>query len=566
MIKILRVLPVLLAALATASCVSLSPVPEDERSAYGAFLAARHAGVNRDAQTAADYYAEALRRMPGDGVLTDRAYVTAILAGEMDRASQLAASSAAAGDPSRLASLYLAVDQISHRRFPQALETLHNAPDFGPFNAFLEQVWTQWALLGSGATDEALAGGEALSAPGFLAPFIPIHRAMLFDAANRIEDADGAYQSAVFGSPFPRMATELYGNFLERQHRQADAAALYQAYLDRDPRDASIRVALDRASNNQRPLPQLTVAQFAARSAFGPAASLAAQADMDMAVIYLRMLQRLDPNDAATRIMLGETLQRINLPELALVEYTAVPEGPFKISAEIDRIWLMARLGRMDTATVSARALADQTGETEARLILADLLRVQNQCTEAAALYRGVIDDRHAAGLPDDWRQYYFRAACLYQDDDWSLAEAAYLEALEVAPNDPQILNDLGYLWIDHGVNISRAFEMVARAAELEPEQGNIIDSLGWAHYRLGQYDAAVSELERAAALDPGNATINYHLGDAYWQVGRRLEAGFQWRRTLDLEPDEAEVIGLAVRLESGVPAADSVPIEVDNP
>lgn len=566
MIKILRVLPVLLAAFATASCVSLSSVPEDERSAYGAFLAARHAGVNRDAQTAADYYAEALRRMPGDVVLTDRAYVTAILAGEMDRASQLAASSAAAGDPSRLASLYLAVDQISHRRFPQALDTLNSAPDFGPFNSFLAQVWTQWALLGSGAPDEALAGAEALSAPGFLSPFIPIHRAMLFDAADRVEDANGAYQAAVFGSPFPRMATELYGNFLERQHRPADAIALYQAYLDGDPRDASIRLAFNRASNGQRPPQRLTVAQFAARSAFGPAASLAAQADMDMAVIYLRMLQRLDPSDAATRIMLGETLQRINLPELALAEYTAVPEGPFKTPSEIDRIWLMARLGRMDTATVSARALADRTGDTEARLILADLLRVQNQCTEAAELYRGVIDDRHAAGLPDDWRQYYFRAACLYQNDDWSLAEAAYLEALEVAPNDPQILNDLGYLWIDHGVNISRAFEMVARAAELEPEQGNIVDSLGWAHYRLGHYDAAVSELERAAALDPGNATINYHLGDAYWQVGRRLEAGFQWRRTLDLEPDEAEVIGLGLRLESGVPVADSVPIEVDNP
>ena len=563
MIKHLRVLPVLFAVLATASCVSL---PNDERSAYGAFLAARHAGVNRDAHSAAVYYAEALRRMPGDATLTDRAYVTAILAGDMDRAVELAAASAAAGDPSRLASLYLAVDQIEKRRFTQALDTLHSAPDFGPFNSFLAQIWTQWALLGSGAADEALAGAEALSAPGFLAPFIPIHRAMLLDAADRVADAEGAYQAAVFASPFPRMATEVYGSFLERQRRPTDAVAIYQAYLAGDPFDASIRVALDRAAAGQRPPRRPTLAQFAARSAFGPAASLAAQADMDMTVIYLRMVQRLDPTDAATRIMLGETLQRIGLPELALTEYAAVPEGPFKTASEIDLIWLMARLGRLDPATQTAQALADRTGDTEARLILADLLRVQDRCAEAAELYGGVIIDRHAAGQPDDWRNYYFRAACQYENGDWSQAEAAYLEALEAAPNEPQILNDLGYLWIDRGLHISRAFEMVARAVELEPEQGNIVDSLGWAHYRLGHYDVAVNELERAAALDPGNATINYHLGDAYWQVGRRLEAGFQWRRTLDLEPDENERAGLLRRLETGVPADESVPIEVDIP
>tara|TARA_R110002073_G_scaffold17367_10_gene65378 strand:+ start:1131 stop:2822 length:1692 start_codon:yes stop_codon:yes gene_type:complete len=563
MIKHLRVLPLFLAVFAMASCASL---PDNESTAYGAFLAARHAGVNRDAQGAADYYAEALRLMPGDTILTDRAFITAILAGEMERAVPLAVASTAAGDPSRLAGLYLTVDQIRGRRYPQALDTLHNAPDYGPFNAFLAQIWTQWALLGSGAAEEALTGAENLSAPGFLAPFIPIHRAMLFDAADRIEDADGAYQAAVFASPFPRMATELYGNFLERQRRSDDAVALYQAYLEGNPLDASIRLAVERASVSGRPPRRPSFAQFAARSAFGPAASLAAQADMDLAVVYLRMLQRLDPADAATRVMLGETLQRINLPELALVEYAAVPAGPFKTSAEIDRIWLMARLGNVEPATQVAQQLVQATGDTEARLILADLLRVQNRCGEAAELYRGVIVDRHAAGQPDDWRHYYFRAACLYGNEDWSIAETAYLEALEVAPNEPQILNDLGYLWIDHGVNISRAFEMVSRAAELEPEQGNIIDSLGWAHYRLGHYEAAVSELERAAALDPGNATINYHLGDAYWQVGRRLEAGFQWHRTLDLDPDETERAGLAVRLQSGVPAAESIPIEVDNP
>jgi tetratricopeptide (TPR) repeat protein len=208
MIKLLRVLPVCFLAFATTSCIAV-PDADEGVTAYGAFLSARYAGVNRDAHAAANYYAEALSLLPGNVVLTDRAYVTAILAGDMDDAVALASASYEAGDPSRLAGLYLVTDQIHARRYGDALVTLENAADYGPFNAFLAQIWTQWAMMGSGAADEALAGAEAMSAPGFLAPFIPIHRAMLYDAANRVDEADSAYQASVFSSPFPRMATEL---------------------------------------------------------------------------------------------------------------------------------------------------------------------------------------------------------------------------------------------------------------------------------------------------------------------------------------------------------------------
>ena len=138
--------------------------------------------------------------------------------------------------------------------------------------------------------------------------------------------------------------------------------------------------------------------------------------------------------------------------------------------------------------------------------------------------------------------------------DNWAAAEDAYLEALEISPNQCTVLNDLGYLWIERGERIEEAFDMVSRAAQLDPDNGNVIDSLGWAYYQLGQYELAVQELERAAELNPGSATANLHLGDAYWQVGRELEAGFQWRRAADLNPSPRQQADIEYRLEHGQP------------
>ena len=557
----LRLLPVLAGSLILNSCATILP-PEDEPSAYGAFLAARYAGVNRDADGAAAYYAEALNRAPGDATLADRAYITALLSGRMDDASQYAALSVAAGDPSRLASLYVAADEIASRNYSQARRIISSAPDYGPFNDFVAQLMHHWALMGVGDETEALDGARTMAAPGYLGPFISLHRAMLLEAAGRYDQAGQLYAATVFVTPFRRMAVEVYGGFLERQRRSDEAVQLYQTYLNGAPYETSIIEALERAQSGGRAPSRPTVSEFAALSLFGPAASLAAQADMDLTVLYLRMIQRLDPDYAPNRILLGETLQRINLPEVALAEYASVRSGPFRLPAQIDLIWLTARLDQLDRAAAMSRRLLEETGDNEARLILADIYRVTDRCGEAIGLYEEVIANRETAGELPDWRYHYFAASCHYLLDELDAAEAQYLVALDIDPNQAQVLNDLGYLWLDNGRHLDRAFDMVQQAANLEPSLGHIIDSLGWAHYRLGNYEAAVLELERATALDPGNATANYHLGDAYWRVGRELEARFQWRRTLDLEADPAEIEGARERLENGLPEAETITAE----
>lgn len=552
MTSILRAWPALLAATALTSCVS---VPADEEtSAYGAFLAARYAGVNRDAEGAADYYLQALDRLPGNEVLTDRAFITSVIAGDLDQASGLAVAAAEAGDPSRLATLFHVADRIARRDYREALETLEGGPDYGPYNAFFRDILWQWALMGAGRSAEALEAVDAMQAPGFLSSHLWLHKAMLFEEAGNPAAAEAAYRSAVYTSTFRRLATEMFGGFLMREGRREDAVSVFETYLESDPSEASILALRDDARRGARAPRRPDISGLAARAVLGPTADLAAQADMDLTVIYMRMIQRLDPDLAPLHVVLAGTLDRIGLHDLALAEYAAVPDGPFRLGAEVDRIVLMATLGQVDTAYAAARDLSDRTGEPEAILLHADMARISGDWATAAGLYGRALELNQARGLPDDWRYHYFRASCFLMMDDWDAAEAEYLEALELAPDQSTVLNDLGYMWIDRGEHVEEAFEMISRAAEMAPENGNVVDSLGWAYYQMGHYELAVQELERATELNPGSATANLHLGDAYWQVGRFLEAGFQWRRALDLHPSEAEQAALEYRLEHNRP------------
>src|SRR5690606_33991930 len=146
---------------------------------------------------------------------------------------------------------------------------------------------------------------------------------------------------------------------------------------------------------------------------------------------------------------------------------------------------------------------------------------------------------------PHQWTLFYFRGIAYERAKQWDKAEADLLQALALFPEQPHVLNYLGYSWVDQGMHLDEAMDMIARAVELRPNDGYIVDSLGWAHYRLGNYEEAVRELERAVELRPEDPVINDHLGDAYWKVGRRLEARFQWAhaRDLDPEPDALEEI-----------------------
>jgi len=152
-----------------------------------------------------------------------------------------------------------------------------------------------------------------------------------------------------------------------------------------------------------------------------------------------------------------------------------------------------------------------------------------------------------------NWVMFYFRGICYERSKQWPLAEADLKKALELYPEQPHVLNYLGYSWVDQGINLDDGMRMIRRAVEQRPDDGYIVDSLGWAYFRINNYDDAVKNLERAVELKPEDPTINDHLGDAYWKVGRFLEAAFQWSHARDLKPDADELARIETKLKSGL-------------
>ena len=185
-------------------------------------------------------------------------------------------------------------------------------------------------------------------------------------------------------------------------------------------------------------------------------------------------------------------------------------------------------------------------------IALGDLLRGEDRFAEAEAAYTRAlqrvpaIDRRH-------WRLLYARGIAYERTKRWPQAEADLLKALELEPEQPFVLNYLGYSWVDQGLNLDRAKAMLHRAVELRPEDGFIVDSLGWAYFRLGEHDKAVTYLERAVELEPGDPVINDHLGDGYWRVGRMREARFQWQRALTFEPEPELATVIQDKLVNGL-------------
>ena len=244
-----------------------------------------------------------------------------------------------------------------------------------------------------------------------------------------------------------------------------------------------------------------------------------------------------------------------NKAEESLAVLAEIPAAsPYYSSARLRSAINLDTLERTDEAIAQLRTMAaEQSDSVGAEVQLGDLLRSKKRFAEAVAAYDEAIHRAEGAHLPERWSLFYDRGVALERSGQWQRAETDLSHALELKPDQPLVLNYLGYSWIDRGENLDRGLKMIEKAVELRPEDGYIVDSLGWAHYRMGDYDGAVQHLEKAIELVPQDPTINDHLGDAYWQSGRLNEARFQWRRALQLGPQENEIKPIEEKLESGL-------------
>jgi tetratricopeptide (TPR) repeat protein len=545
-------------AVVLAGCATTSEAPELKEAhasaLYGDFLAGRYADMTRDPQAAANRYFQALSLAPKDKALLQHAIEGALAINDPARAASAARMAKDAKVDLPLARLTLATLDLAQDHPAAARQKLGEIDSGGPFDRLALRTLYAWSLVGEGKIDAAIAAVTPPQAPAPFTHFFDDQRAMMLDYAGRDEAAAAAYAEAASGGVHVAAAAALNARLLHRMGRKDEAIALYEAQLANSD-DPVLAADLAAVRRGAPPVgPRLTRAsQGAAIGLSALVGLLAGQADPNFYLSYLTLAMTLDPHFDAARLVYGAALREIDQPDAALRALDTIPPGASTYeSAQVQRAWILHEQGRDDQGIAAARAAAASGGKLS-RMALADLYRTLERWSDAEPLYEALIEeDKQDAG----WRLYFARGAVRERLGQWPAAEADLKHSVALSAEQAEVLNYLGYSWIDRGEHLKQGLALIEKAASLEPQSGYIVDSLGWAHLKLGDLDTAVDYLEQAVELTPDDPTLNDHLGDAYWKVGRKTEARFQWRRALTLKPSDADKATIETKLAKGMPAA----------
>ena len=544
---------------------AFASTPEDAgfpvaTSQPGNYLSATIASADRDTAAASLYYREALRADPQNLDLIERAFAAALAAGDA-RGGYALADRLAARDPANaLARLALAVRAFSNGQYPAARAQIA-AGDAGKGRDITSALLTAWAYAGAGDLRRALEALDKVADPN-VSVFRDYHGALVAQALGDPTEALRRYKLAYAKDPGTLRLVDAYARFLMSRKDVAGAKKLYADFAARSPSNPVAAAALADIEGG-RPITQVVrnVREGAAEALFGLGGAGTRQGDELASLIYLRLALALRPDHDFAAVSVANLLSDLKRNQEAVSAYMAVPKtSPLSESATIQAAIEYDGLQQTDKGLgLLKQVVAEHPDDPDAWSALGTLQRSAKDFAGAAGSY-----DRAIAKLaaPDKahWVLYYFRGIAFERTKQWPKAEVDFKTALKLFPDEPMVLNYLGYSWVDQGLNLDEAFKMLRRAVDLKPTDGYIVDSLGWANYKLGRYEEATRDLERAVELKPGDPVVNDHLGDAYWRVGRKTEAQFQWNHARDFGPEPDDLPKILAKIKGGLPEAGPEP------
>jgi tetratricopeptide (TPR) repeat protein len=530
-------------------------------SAAGKYLAGRFARRNRDFESAARLLTDALQLDKENRRIRRQAFFAMVASGRFEEAARLANRIVDGNNGAPISNLTLVVEDVRANRFEQAAKRLEDMPKRG-MNTFTSPLLIAWLHFARGDVDEAVKALDGLSKVASFAGLRNLHVGLIMDLAGKPAAAEEALKKSAKTTQSLRVV-QAYGRFLERSDRPAEAKKLYQDFVAKSEGADSLDAAFERLKSGKKP-PRLAnnINQGMAEVFFNLSGTLAQGRSTDLALIYGRFALRLRSDFPLAQVLLGGLLESLDRKNEALTLYEAVnPSSPLYWAARLRKAETLDELKRTDEAIVQLKEMAaERVDQYEPLTRLGDMLRAKKRYDEAASSYSQAME-RIGALDKNHWSLLYARGIAYERSKQWPKAEADFLHALKLSPEQPFVLNYLGYSWVDQGMHLERAKEMIERAVQLRPNDGYIVDSLGWVLYRLRDYEGAAKRLERAVILRPDDPTINDHLGDAYWRVGRILEARFQWRRALSLDPEKKDIPKIEKKLQRGLadaPTKDS--------
>lgn len=534
----------------------------------GAFLAARTADVDQDYATAISLYKKALEYDPANSEIRQRLMIAELLSGNFDAGAKIADTLKEDASVERVTTIVRALDAIKDKEFSKAEKILkYTGPN--DLDRMVNTLLSAWARAGSGKPKEALALVNNMKGPGWISIFQKYNAGAIALVAGNTDAARKSLNEAVTDREGGATASDTYMRAVMALARLEAAAGNKQKALDAiavgdtfAPNYAPLKALRESIEKGEKPTQQVTNAvEGAASVMFSIAGALNREGAEEIVTLYLQTSRGLDPNSADTLILLGGLSEAQKQPERAIAFYRDVPkDSPMHRISELQLGLTLAQTGKIDEARQHLKALLDSDPkDIRSYLAYGSVLSDAKDYKAMAETYDKAIDIIGAVPQKSDWSVFFQRGIAYERLKEWDKAEPNFKRALELNPEQPQVLNYLGYSWVDRNVNLDEGMDMIRRAVELRPNDGYIVDSLGWAHYRLGAFDEAVTELERAIELKAGDPTINDHLGDAYWRVGRKIEAVYQWNRALIGDSDDVDKAKVNEKIANGLP-----PLEKD--
>lgn len=529
----------------------------------GAFLAARTADVDRDLDVATKLYRTALEFQPDNIDVKQRLMITLLMNGQFQDGVKIAEELKGDSSVERITTVARAVDAIRKKEYRKS-EKLLNYKGPNDLDRLLNGLLVGWAKAGSGNPKDAIASIEAMKGPEWFAIFKNYHEGAIALAAGDKATARAKFNDAILDrngggaapDTFLRAVTALARLEARDGNKQKalDAVAVGENFLNNYAPLSALRTSIENGQPQEQQV--RNAAQGAASVLFTIGAALNRDGAEDIVSLYLQSARALDPDSADILVMLGGVAENLKKPEQAIEFYKSVPEGsPMRRLSEMQLGLALASIGKVDDAEKHLRGLIDlDPKDIRSYVALGSVLSDAKDYRTMAEIYDRAVEVLGPVPQKSSWSIFFQRGIAYERLKEWAKAEPNFTKALELNPDQPQVLNYLGYSWIDMNINLDKGLEMIRKAVELKPDDGYIIDSLGWAYFRMNRFDDAVVELDRAAELLAGDPTINDHLGDAYWRVGRKLEAVFQWNQALELKPEEAEIPKIKAKIEKGLP------------
>jgi tetratricopeptide (TPR) repeat protein len=532
----------------------------------GSYLAARHASVERDASSAATFYRSALRTDPKNNELLDRAFISSLAEGDIDEAVKLADRILTIDKNNRVARLVVGARDLKQKKYAAAQININQSVR-GPITDLVATLLSGWAAYGAGDTKTAIANIDKLTGPEWYPIFKDLHSGMILELAGKEKDAGVRLERAYKLDDSALRVTDAYARWMSRNKDAQAATGVYEAFDKKLARHPLVLEGIRETKAGKKLPPLVDSPQTgAAEALYGIGASLTRRGGEDLALVYLQLALYLAPNHSLALLSLADLYESVKKPQMAIKVYERVPaNSPLKRNAQIQQATDLDSADRSDEAIKILKDVTVQDPkDLEALMALGNVERGRKKFADCTETYTRGIDALPSANEKGNWVYYYFRGICEERSKQWSKAEADMRKALELQPEQPHVLNYLGYSWIDQGINLDDGMKMIKRAVEQRPDDGYIVDSLGWAYYRIGNFEDAVKNLERAIDLKPEDPTINDHLGDAYWRIGRTLEAKFQWAHARDLKPEPEELPKIEAKIENGLPEDTSSAASAD--